>query len=124
MTLYYSADTDSRGFKGFRIDSDTVSLLAWLPEGASAISAEETARLFVASVNAINALAKAQGVHPVLLAEALAKRNALTGDTPLIKAYGASESTLIPRHVTLPKWLEGTLKSALSPFNKLKGKRP
>lgn len=53
MSLWrYSFDRDARGFAGYRIDSDTVSLIAWLPVGDGAEDAEQNARLICEAVNA------------------------------------------------------------------------
>ena len=40
----YTRDTDTRGWHGYRIDSETVSLIAWLPDGDGALDQEQAAK--------------------------------------------------------------------------------
>jgi len=56
----YSFDKDAQGRPGYRIDSDEVSLIAWLPVGHGAEDAEQNARLICEAVNARRAASSPQ----------------------------------------------------------------
>ena len=49
-------DTDARGNPGWRIDSEDVSLIAWLPDGAGASDQEANAHLIAAAPDMLDML--------------------------------------------------------------------